>query len=59
MIPGISKKVIFFSSLFIDFLQPSKLAEASEYIKNVTNENILLTLSDSSKEKNDSVYRNF
>ena len=52
MISGISKKVIFFSSLFIYFLQPSKLAEASEYIKNVTNENILLTLSDSSKEKN-------
>ena len=52
MISGISKKVIFFSSVFIYFLQPSKLAEASEYIKNVTNENILLTLSDSSKEKN-------
>ncbi len=52
MISGISKKVIFFSSLFIYFLQPSKLAEASEYIKNITNENILLTLSDSSKEKN-------
>jgi len=52
LISGISKKVIFFSSLFIYFLQPSKLAEASEYIKNVTNENILLTLSDSSKEKN-------
>ena len=52
MISGILKKVIFFSSLFIYFHQPSKLAEASEYIKNVTNENILLTLSDSSKEKN-------
>ncbi len=45
MISGISKKVIFLSFLFINFLQPSKPAELSKINKNINNRNIKLTLS--------------
>jgi len=36
---GISKKVIFFSFLFINFLQPSKSAEFTKINKNINNQN--------------------
>ena len=39
MISGISKKVIFFSFLFINFIQPSKSAELSKINKNINNQN--------------------
>ena len=39
MISGISKKVIFFSFLFINFLQPSKSAEFTKIKKNINNQN--------------------
>ena len=39
MISGISKKVIFFSFLFINFLQPSKSAETSKIINIINNQN--------------------
>ena len=39
MIPGISKKVIFFSFLFINFLQPSKTAEYEKINKNINKYN--------------------
>ena len=45
MFSGISKKVIFFSFLFINFLQPSKSAEFAKINKNINNPNILLTWS--------------
>ena len=48
MFSGISKKVIFFSFLFINFIQPSKSAEFSKIIKDVNNRNIKITLSNSS-----------
>ena len=37
MISGISKKVIFFSFLFVNLLQPSKSAEFEKINKNITN----------------------
>ena len=40
MISGISKKVIFFSFLFINFIQPSKSAELSIINKRINNKNI-------------------
>ncbi len=40
MITGISKKLIFFSFLFINFLQPSKSAESVKINKNINNQNI-------------------
>ena len=46
MISGISKKVIFFSFLFINFIQPSKSAELSKINKDPTNRNIKVNLSD-------------
>ena len=46
MISGISKKVIFFSFLFINFIQPSKSAELSNINKNINNKNINIALSD-------------
>jgi len=39
LISGISKKVIFFSFLFINFLQPSKSAEFVKINKNINNQN--------------------
>ena len=74
MISGISKKVIFLSFLFINFLQPSKSAELSKINKNFNKSNIKLTLSKSSNLKipsnsqniipsndlyDDNVYENF
>ena len=42
MISGISKKVIFFSFLFINFLQPSKSAEFVKINKRINNQNTKL-----------------
>ncbi len=39
MISGISKKLIFFSFLFINFVQPSKSAEYIKINKNINNQN--------------------
>ncbi len=39
MISGISKKVIFFSFLFINLVQPSKSAEIANINKNINNQN--------------------
>ncbi len=39
MISGISKKIIFFSFIFINFLQPSKSAEFAKINKNINNQN--------------------
>ena len=40
MITGISKKVILFPILFINFLQPSKSAEFAKINKNINKQNI-------------------
>ena len=48
MISGLSKKVIFFSFLFINFIQPSKSAELSKINKDINNRNIKITLSNES-----------
>ena len=45
MILGISKKIIFFSLLFINFIQPSKSAELPKVNKNFNNRNIEIILS--------------
>ena len=45
MISGISKKVIFFSFLFINFIQPSKSAELLKIKKDINNQNIKITSS--------------
>ena len=42
MFTGISKKLIFFSFLFINFLQPSKSAELAKINKNTNNQNTKL-----------------
>ncbi len=47
MILGISKKVIFFSFLFINFIQPSSSAELSKINKDINNRNLNLTSSNS------------
>ena len=39
MFSGISKKIIFFSFLFINFLQPSKSADFAKISKNIKNQN--------------------
>jgi len=39
LISGISKKLIFFSFLFINFLQPSKSAEFVKINKHINNQN--------------------
>ena len=65
MIPGISKKVISFSFLFINFIQPSKSAELSNFNKNINNRNIKITLSSlshldiSSNSQNNSLSNDF
>ena len=51
MISGISKKVIFFTFLFINFLQPSKSAEFIEINKNTNSQNINLTLTKNIREE--------
>ena len=45
MISGISKKVIFFSFLFINFIQPSKSAELLKINRDTNHRNTKLTLS--------------
>ena len=45
MISGITKKAIFFSFLFINFIQPSKSAEFSKINENFNKRNIKTTLS--------------
>ena len=65
MILGISKKVIFFSFLFINFIQPSRSAELSKINKDINNRNIKLTsskasnLDDSSNYQDKSLSNNF
>ena len=51
MISGISKKVIFFSILFINFLQPSKSAELSKINNNINNQNTKFLWSNHPSEK--------
>ena len=51
MISGISKKVIFFSFLFINFIQPSKSAELSKINKNINNQNTKFLWSNTLSEK--------
>jgi len=52
LISGISKKVIFFSFLFINFIQPSKSAEFAKINKNINNQNTKFLWSNSLSEKN-------
>mgnify|MGYP000477354453 CR=1 FL=1 len=58
MISGISKKVIFFSFLFINFLQPSKSAEFAKINKNINNRNTQLTWFKLSSLKSSSNFHN-
>ena len=51
MFSGISKKVIFFSFLFINFLQPSKSAEFTKINKNINNQNTNFCCSENLNEK--------
>ena len=51
MISGISKKVIFFSLLFINFIQPSKSAELSKINKVINNQNTKFLWSNTLSEK--------
>ena len=51
MFSGISKKVIFFSILFINFFQPSKSAEFAKINKNINNQNTKFLWSNSYSEK--------
>ena len=51
MFSGISKKVIFFSYLFINFLQPSKSAEFTKINKNINNQNTNFCWSENLNEK--------
>ena len=52
MISGISKKVIFFSFLFFNFLQLSKSAESAKINKNINNQIIKLTWTKTSDKEN-------
>jgi hypothetical protein len=52
LISGISKKVIFLSFLFINFIQPSKSAELSKINKNINNQNTKFLWSNTLSEKN-------
>ncbi len=58
MFSGISKKVIFFSFLFINFLQPSKSAEFAKINKNINNRNTQLTWFKLSSSKSSSNFHN-
>ncbi len=51
MISGLSKKVIFFSLLFINFIQPSKSAELLKINKNTNNQNTKFLWSNTFIEK--------
>ncbi len=51
MFSGISKKLIFFSFLFINFLQPSKSAEFTKINKNINNQNTNFSWSEKLNEK--------
>ncbi len=51
MISGISKKVIFFSFIFINFLQQSKSAEYAKINKKINSQNINLILKKNFNEK--------
>ena len=51
MISGISKKIIFFSFLFINFIQPSKSAELLKINKVINNQNTKFFWSNSLSEK--------
>ncbi len=51
MISGISKKIIFFSFLFINFLQPSKSAEFAKFNKNINSQNNNLNLKENFNEE--------
>ena len=55
MISGISKKVLYFSLLFINFLQPSKSAEFAKINKNINNQNTKFLWSNSFSEKISSI----
>jgi len=59
LISGISKKVIFFSFLFINFIQPSKSAELPKINKDKNNRNIKITLSNVSNLDISSNYQNY
>jgi len=48
LISGISKKIIFVSFLFINFIQQSKSAELAKINKDINNRNIKLTSSNAS-----------
>ena len=52
MISGISKKVIFFSFLFINSIQPIKSAELSKINKVINNQNTKFLRSNPLSEKN-------
>ena len=52
MISGISKKVIFFSFLFINSIQPSKSAELSKINKNINNQHTKFVWLNTISEKN-------
>ena len=54
MISGISKKVIFFSFLFINFIQPSKSAEFRKINKTINNQNTQFHWPKTSDEKSPS-----
>ncbi len=56
MFPGISKKVIFYSFLFINFLQPSESAEHLQINKNINNRNKKLALSKISNKETSSIF---
>ncbi len=58
MISGISKKVIFFSFLFINFLEPTKSVEISKINKKFHNRDIKLTILNSNNVENPSILHN-
>ena len=58
MISGISKKVIFFSFLLINFIQPTKSAELPKINKDINNRNIKTTLLKVSNLDTSSNYKN-
>ena len=58
MISGLSKKVIFLSFLFINFIQPSKSAELPKINKVINNRNLKITLSNLSNVEISSNYQN-
>ena len=51
MVSGISKKLIFFAFLFINFFQPSNSADLAKVNKNINNQNTKLNLTDSSNKE--------